>query len=369
MTTRLKICIVAPGSNVHTRRWVEALAGRGHDVLLVPLDGRDPGVPIPMFDPYRHMGPIRQLPRVRGLLAVRLIVRRLREWAPDVIHMHWLNVSSGMLHLTRRIGPFVLSVWGRDIIWDGPAPESRRRMRLKRRILERAARVTATSRFLADRTRPFLSDGRAVQVIPFGVDCSRFTPPATRARHARPVIGFLKHFAPKYGPDVLLEAAALLERTGVDFEVRMHGTRDAAPYQRRAESLGISHKVTFGGTVPHEEVPALLRTFDIYVMPSIHDSESFGVAALEASACGVPVLASRVGGVPEVVEDGLTGLLVPPADPAALAEGLRRLLGDPSLRDRMGTAGAAFVRRQYRWESCVERMEAVYADLRRGGVS
>jgi glycosyltransferase involved in cell wall biosynthesis len=254
----------------------------------------------------------------------------------------------------------VASVWGRDVIWDEAGPEPRRQARIKRLILAQADRVTATSRFLAERTRTLLPVGHNVAVIPFGIDCERFRPSGTGRRAGEPVIGFLKHYTPKYGPRVFLEA---LDREGLAFRAEMYGTKDPLPYRRLAETLGIQERVFIGGAVPHRDVPDRLRGFDVYVMPSVHDSETFGVAALEASACGVPVVASRVGGVPEVVEHERTGLLVTPSDPAALAAALRRLLLDAGLREAMGEAGRSFVRTRYSWHESVERMEALYFDL------
>ena len=92
------------------------------------------------------------------------------------------------------------------------------------------------------------------------------------------------------------------------------------------------------------------------------DSESFGVAAVEASACGKPVVASEVGGLPEVVEHGVTGFLVPPRDPVKTADAIERLILDRSLRDRMGLAGRLRVEKLFRWDNCVDQMISIYRD-------
>jgi glycosyltransferase involved in cell wall biosynthesis len=143
----------------------------------------------------------------------------------------------------------------------------------------------------------------------------------------------------------------------------MYGTLDPAPYRELIHRLGIADRVTVSGSVPHAEVPATLRRFDVYAMPSL--SESFGVAALEASSCGVPVVASSVGGTPEVIRHGETGFLVPPCDPTALADALAELLREPERRHAMGRAGRAFVKGHYEWATCVDRMEALYEQVAR----
>jgi glycosyltransferase involved in cell wall biosynthesis len=112
--------------------------------------------------------------------------------------------------------------------------------------------------------------------------------------------------------------------------------------------------------VSHQAVPGWLNRFDIFVAPSRLDSESFGVAAVEASACGIPVVVSDVGGLPEVVKNGSTGLIVPRDSPEELASALRRLLESATLREKMGETGRSFVVEEYEWEKCVDLMERTY---------
>jgi glycosyltransferase involved in cell wall biosynthesis len=130
--------------------------------------------------------------------------------------------------------------------------------------------------------------------------------------------------------------------------------------QSLAAELGIAERAHFAGAVPHAEVPAWLHRFDLYAAPSRLDSESFGVAVIEAGACGLPVVVSDAGGLPEVVLHERTGLVVPREDVAALQAALTRLVLDASLRARLGACGRTHVAQSYAWPRCVERMEAVY---------
>ena len=114
------------------------------------------------------------------------------------------------------------------------------------------------------------------------------------------------------------------------------------------------------GAVEHAKVPALIRSFDIMVMPSVYESETFGVAAIEASASGIAVVASRVGGVPEAVLHEKTGLLVPPRDVEALAAACISLIDDPQRRRAMGIAGRKFVERYYVWSENTRLMGEIY---------
>ena len=350
---------------MHTARWVTALAQRGHSIHVI-TDEPTPSLPAEVFNPYDEMGSWARVPKVRVLVAERRILDRVRAIGPDIVHQHWLKPTWGTTRLARRLPPMVVSVWGKDLIWDEPNREPILRRLYQRRILARACHVTATSEFLARRLDGMLRHGTPLSIVPFGVDCDRFRPAAHGQDRATPVIGFLKHYLPKYGADVLLRAAALLAGRGVQFRMEMYGTTDPAPYRTLSERLRLTDRVTLHASVAHDEVPETLRRFDIFAMPSIYDSETFGVAAVEAAACGLPVVASRVGGVPEVVRHGVTGLLVEPADPEALADALEGLLHDAGLRTRMAAAGRAQAERLYDWKTCVDRMEEVYARVLTG---
>jgi len=147
-----------------------------------------------------------------------------------------------------------------------------------------------------------------------------------------------------------------------DITITIAGTGEMTPRLKElAVSLKVDSHVDFVGLVDHSEVYALLEKHHIMVMPSLQ--EAFGVAALEASACGRPVIASRVGGVPEVVEDGVTGLLVPPGDVGALAEAIVGLARDRERCERMGRAGREMVRQRYRWEHSLDMMSELYESL------
>jgi glycosyltransferase involved in cell wall biosynthesis len=253
----------------------------------------------------------------------------------------------------------ICSTWGQDAIFDaGPNPRAQASLR---NMLGRSRLVTATTHQLARATAQYIPPQKPVYVIPFGVDTQRFILREPAPPGAPVVLGFVKHLLPKYGPDVLLEAFATIHQKRPQTRLILAGRgtmRDTLA--GRAEELGLSQAVVFPGRVPHTDVPQLMRSLDLLVMPSIYESETFGVAAIEASASGVPVVASRVGGVPEAVRHGQTGLLVPPGDPAALAQACLELIDDPQRRRQMGLAGRRFVERYYRWSDNVLKMEEVY---------
>ncbi|MDZ4277542.1 MAG: glycosyltransferase family 4 protein, partial [Dehalococcoidia bacterium] len=173
------------------------------------------------------------------------------------------------------------------------------------------------------------------------------------------VIGSVARLSPEKGLDVLLRAAAELIREGLPLRVVLAGDGPLrSQLERQAEQLDIVGKVSFRGEVAHDEVPSVLRELDVFVLPS--RAEGFGVAALEAQAMELPVVASNVHGIPDVVAHGRSGVLVPPGDARALAEAIGRLGRDAGLRAAMGRAGRIFVAERYRWEENAARMERLY---------
>lgn len=182
--------------------------------------------------------------------------------------------------------------------------------------------------------------------------------------------GLRRRLAP-HGERVILYAGRLIPWKGVQYAVAalqqvpgavmvVAGDGHYRPaLEEQARAAGLEERVRFLGAVPHEELPRLLAVSDVLVAASFA-SETFGIALVEAQACGVPVVASRFGGFPEVVRDGETGLLVPPQDPEALAAALRELLADDDRRKQMGQAGRLWVRENFHWERVAERVLQAY---------
>jgi glycosyltransferase involved in cell wall biosynthesis len=175
-----------------------------------------------------------------------------------------------------------------------------------------------------------------------------------------PVLGVASRLVPIKGIVYLLRALDLLRRdvAGVRLEIAGAGP-DHATLQREVRTLGLDDIVAFVGWQP--DIWPWLGRWDVLVQPSL--AEGFGMAALEAMAAGLPVVASSVGGLPELVEDGRTGYVVPPADPATLAARLRHLVRHADLREAMGAAGRARVRQHFSPQRMAAEIAAVYDGL------
>jgi glycosyltransferase involved in cell wall biosynthesis len=169
------------------------------------------------------------------------------------------------------------------------------------------------------------------------------------------------------GLDYLLDAMALLTKDDTSQAQAPHlllvgDGPHRLSLERRVADLGLSDRVHFAGAQPHAEMPRFHSIADMFVVPST-DHETFCIAACEAMACERPVVGTTVGGIPEVVCDGETGYLVPPADPAALADRIGALLADPALRSRMGRAGRERTLAMFTWDRVIERMLACYESV------
>ncbi|MBK6342521.1 MAG: glycosyltransferase [Flavobacteriales bacterium] len=348
----MKLLLVAAANSIHTRRWAHAFAEHGHEVHVVSQHAPR--------EPYGSDVRIHLLPHHGGLGYVlnRAAARRIANGIrPDAINAHY---ASGYGTLAPRIEgvPLILNVWGSDV-YEFPDTSLLHRWLLRRNLL-RADAVVSTSRVMAERTRLICPDLAAIDVVPFGVDTERFSP--MPKADGPMVIGTVKTLAPKYGIDTLIQAFGLIAHESGLEQSRLRLVGDGPqrkPLEALARSLRITDRVDFIGNVPHDRVPAELLKLDVYAALSRRDSESFGVAVIEASACGLPVVVSRVGGLPEVVDEGRSGLVVPKEDPKAAADALLSLARDASLRKSMGEAGRALVLARYAWSDCVDRQLTV----------
>ena len=201
-----------------------------------------------------------------------------------------------------------------------------------------------------------------------GTDLRRFSPAPAGAvdpRFGPNMIFACRQLFPRKGIRFLVEAAAQLKPRFPDLKVVVAGDGFERPdLIALAERLGIARDVTFLGWVPNSELPPYYRAAALSVIPSLE--EGFGIPAAEAMGCETAVVASDAGGLPEVVEHGVTGLIVPRGDANALAGAIGELLADPARRARMGQAGRERALRLFDWDRSAEQFEQIYAGIGAG---
>jgi D-inositol-3-phosphate glycosyltransferase len=298
----------------------------------------------------------------------------------DLIHGHyWLSGAVGLALRERWDVPLVqmFHTLGRlknDVARNDAEREPDLRIAEETRIVGAADRlVAATAIERAHLVSHYGADAARIAVIPCGVDTTLFTPGERAAARAalglddRPRLLYVGRLAPIKGLTTLLDGMARLRAGGNRAHLCIVGGDTDEPLnghegelRARLADLALQDAVTFVGAQPQESLRTWYVAADATVLPSYY--ESFGMVALEAMACGSPVVASRVGGLQTTVRDRITGVLVPDHDPVSLAEALDRVLGDPELRARLGRAGVRWAA-EHRWPCVAEAVCREYAAL------
>jgi glycosyltransferase involved in cell wall biosynthesis len=375
----------AGGQNVHVAELARALARRGVEVVVHTR--RDdpslprrvelaPGVEVDHVD----AGPARVLPKDELLPHMDAFAEELQaawcEERPDAVHSHFWMSGLAALDAAQPLGIPVAHTFhalgavkrrhqgDRDT---SPAG----RLAIERRIARRVDRVVATCSDEVFELVRMGADRRRISVVPCGVDRETFTPGVAPEPRAD-------------GPARLVMATRLVERKGVADAVRalaeldpahpaeLHvaGGPDAAelehdPEARRlralAAELGVDDRLVLRGRMSREALPGLLRSADVVLCVPWY--EPFGIVPLEAMACGIPVVATAVGGQIDSVVHGLSGLHVPARDPSALAAALNGLLADPGRRCALGDNGVRRVRRRFGFDRVAAATHEVYREL------
>jgi N-acetyl-alpha-D-glucosaminyl L-malate synthase BshA len=370
MTAPLRVGVVCfstfGGSGVVAAEVAGALAERGHQVHVFSDDvpGRlDPSRPRVHF----HAVAPPDYPQLKhtpfGLALTSKIVDVARRDGLDVVHAHYAIPHAAAAVLARAVlaadaggavPRLVTTLHGTDITLVGSDPSF---LPLTRFSITASDAVTTPSAWLAAATFERLGVPASVQidVVPNFVDAARFRPGEPAARVV-PVLVHVSNFRPvKRVGDVLAVFEAI--RAGRPARLRLVGNGPDRPaLEAQVASRGLTADVEFLGE--QIDLPAVLRGADVFLLPS--ETESFGLVALEAMACGLPVVASAVGGLPEVIADGETGFLCPMGNVGAMAAAARRVLDDPSLQARLGAAGRRRAETLFRMDPAVDRYVDIY---------
>jgi N-acetyl-alpha-D-glucosaminyl L-malate synthase BshA len=361
------------GSGVVAAEIGMSLARRGHGVWFIGdgvpgrVDRAQPNANIAFREVVvRELPPLRQ-----GLYTLALasaMVEIARRERLDILHAHYAVPHAISAHLAREIltrdgdgagavAPrIVTTLHGTDITLVGVDPSF---LPLTRFAILSSDALTVPSAWLKETTYRNLDIPRTVpiDVLPNFVDTTRFSPSSSSSSSPR-ILTHVSNFRPlKRVGDVLRIFARLRAELDAPLQLRLVGDGpERPPAAALARELGVADDVRFLGE--RVDLPDVLRGSDLFLLPS--QTESFGLAALEAMSCGVPVIASDVGGIPEVVAHGETGFLAPVGDLDAMAAAARCVLADGALAARLGRAARARAETLFPVEPAVDRYEALY---------
>ena len=370
----MKVLIVSDATSVHTQRWVEALKNRGLEIVLysiVPYSGdfyTKREITCHYFNLFNYKTEKRGklYPIKRHIEAIKDLKRVIKEEKPQILHSHYLTSYSFIAALS-GFHPLVESAWGSDVyIYPKKSPLHAKMVQF---TLGKADKVLSTSHIMAKEAAKYTN--KEFEITPFGVDTSHFRKiEAADAQMEAPqakrkfTVGSIKTLQNKYGNQYIIKAFATIAKNNpeIDCTLELIGKGpDKEKLEKLAAELGIADKVKFRGFIPNNQLPQEIAKYNVACYMS--DSESFGVSAIEAMACECPVVASDADGFTEVIENGVTGIIVKRKDHEAAAAALQKFIDNPQLQKQMGKAARERACKLYRWEDNVEQMVKIYKDL------
>jgi glycosyltransferase involved in cell wall biosynthesis len=358
---------LADSNSPHTIRWAKSIYGCNNSVGIFSIHTPDPFLYSDTPDIQLFSSKVSRdiqskgetnLSKLSYLKAKNDVKKLIEEFEPDLIHSHYAS-SYGLVGALSGFHPFIISLWGGDV-FSFPKKSFIHRSMLKF-SLSRADVILSTSYIMEKETKKYTS--RDIFVTPFGIDVEKFSPRKVNNifKNGDIVIGTIKTLEKRYGIEYLIKAFGLLKKKFPEKSLKLLivGSGTKGKYlESLVNDLNLKNDTIFTGFINHNDVEKYHNMLDIFVAMSLE--ESFGVAVLEASACGKPVVVSDVGGLPEVVENGKTGFIVERGNAEELAQALEILINDLEKRKNFGIKGREMVISKYNWIDSVNQMISIY---------
>jgi glycosyltransferase involved in cell wall biosynthesis len=352
----MKICFIAPSGNYHTIKWVNWFLNKGHEVHVISfmpdkIEGStlhyiDAGVEISDLDSKK----------IKYLLHGKDVRKIINKMKPEIINVHYAT-SYGAVAAISGITNYILSIWGSDV-YDFPRKSVFHKLLLIF-SLNRATYLFSTSNAMAKVGEKYTK--KEFEITPFGVDMELFNPnKCNRNKDCSNefVIGTVKKIDPKYGIDYIIKAVKIINeiRPELPLVVKIAGKGEfETEYRNLARSLGVEDRIKWLGFISQERAAQEWANMDIAVIPSTMESESFGVSAVEAEACGTAVIISDIPGLMEATKPGISCVVVPRKNEKALAKAIIDLYDHPDKRIQMGYEGRKYVVEQFELNRCFEK--------------
>ncbi len=363
----MRLILLSDPNSSHTIKWAKSLAGNNIEILIFGLGDlnvndyigiKNINIKTLNLKITRDEGSYKKLKYLKALSILKKIIK---DFEPDILHAHYAT-SYGLLGALSGFHPFIISVWGSDV-YSFPNKSLLHKALLKFN-LSKADKILSTSNNMANETRKYTK--KNIEITPFGVDLSIFKPMKVDSLFPENsiVIGTIKTLEEKYGIEYLIRAFKILVNKYTDLPLKLLivGGGSLEQYLKNlTKELEIEKRTIFTGKIPFNEVSKYHNMLSVSV--SVSDSESFGVAVVEAMACEKPVVVSDAGGLPEVVENNVTGFIVPRRNPQKTAEAIEKLVLDEKLRMQMGKEGRKRVYNLYNWEENVKKMIYIYNSI------
>ena len=361
----MKICFLAPSNNYHTRKWCEWFLSHGYEIVVISLtDGSIDGVKVynllDEFDPNSS-----DFKKLKYFSAINKIKKIIRTEQPDTISVHYAS-SYGLLAALAGSKDLKLSVWGSDI-FEFPKRSPIHKALLKY-ALSRASIVLSTSEYMAKETKKYTK--KDVVVTPFGVDMDLFDPnKRTRMKDDDTfVIGTVKSLKPVYGIDHLIRAVGVIKREhpNLKLELRIAGDGPSEKeYMELAQAVGLGKTIKWLGFISQDQAAKEWADMDLGVIYS--NEESFGVSAIEAQACGTPLVISDAPGLIETTRPSKSSIVVERGQEEKLAEVIAGLISNKKKLNDMGKNGREYVKDRYEINKCFFYIEKIICSKQSNG--
>lgn len=357
----LKICFIGPVNSSHIAKWCNWFAGKGHQIHVITfMPGAISGVEVHFINVGVDVNGS-DFNKLKYLITGKKIKDLVDTIQPDIVNVHYAT-SYGIAVALSGIKKYVLSVWGADI-YDFPQKSPLHKIMLKY-SLWKASHLFSTSKAMAKEASKYTK--KDFDITPFGVDMKLFNPnKRTRLCDDTPfIIGTVKGLSDKYGIADILNAVSIIKKKGIiPVELRIAGRGpQEQEYKELAKSLNITDNTIWLGYISQERAAEEWANMDVAVIPSTLESESFGVAAVEAQACGTAVIISDIPGLMEATNPGKSSIVVHRKSPEEIA-GAIEYLWDYKIRKKYALNGLEYVHDKYELNNCFRKIEKIFADM------
>ncbi len=366
----MKVLMLSDPASNHTVRWVNSLFERGVEIFVFGFNDYNKnlykeGIKIETINvsskiKVRSDGALSKIVYITSLIKVKDIIKTFK---PDLMHAQYAT-SYGLIGALTNFHPYLIQVWGSDI-YNFPEKSFFHRKLISYNF-NKADRILSTSKTMLLQTKKYTH--KEIDFFYLGVDTDKFKPMKSDSLFSTEdiVIGTIKTLEKKYGIEYLIKAFRVLKDKLPAYPLKLlivgGGTLESH-LKKLVHELKLENDTVFTGFIQPNEIPKYYNMLTIYATLSIEESESFGLAVIEASSCEIPVVVSNVGGLPEAVENNLSGFIVENRNIQQAAEAFHKLVTDKNLRIQMGKAGRERVIKKFDWNEKVSDMINLYNSI------
>ncbi|MDO9001546.1 MAG: glycosyltransferase [Bacteroidota bacterium] len=364
----MKILLLSDTYSEHTEKWALGLASQNIEVGIFSFNKatynwhEHENITV-FFEPEKKINADNLLTKISYIKYLSIIRKIIKHFKPDILHAHYAT-SYGLIGALSGFKPFFLSVWGSDV-YDFPK-KSKLHKKVFQHNLNKASVIMSTSKIMMQEVKKYTN--KEIFVTPFGVDLTKFiNRPTTIPKDNSIYIGTIKPIEEKYGIEYIIDAAQiLLEKHKENFKYKfllIGPGSNLEHYKEIIRQKNLEPYFEITGRIPFTNIVDYHNLLDIFLNVSIDDSESFGVAAVEAMACEKPVIVSDVGGLMEVVNNGEFGRIVKKKDSSALANAIDEIANNIAKEKEAGKLARKHVLKNYDWANNLNYMISIYKEF------